>query len=244
MSHPVNVHIENKLNYLWVTLPSSLNMDNYQRVEEQILKNLQGNNLKVVIDFIETNYLYSSGIGLIIRLRNNIIKNKGSLWLVNVSQKCRDNFTSMKLDKILPIFSTDLEFELSQESFWENIASGQSTKFLCVHQIKNDICHINLTGRMVATNDISSFNPSLFSDTISCYIFDLTGLEMIDSYGTQVLMDFICKLKDNKAHCTSYGARVMVEELMELLGMVKYISNYTNESQALKALKKENSAES
>lgn len=239
MTQPIPVKIENKVDYIWVTLPRTLNMDNYTQVEERINSNVQGKNLKVVIDLIDIQYLYSSGIGLLIRLRNNIAKNNGSLWLVNVNEKCKDNLTSMKLDKIFTIYSTDLEFELSQDAIWEDKLANDNIDFLCVYQIEDDICRINLSGRMTTTNNLSSFNSSIYTDTISYYVFDLTGLEMIDSRGAYFLVDFIMALKKKNAKCTAYGANDVVTELIDLIGIGEMIPCYKNESQALEALKKD-----
>lgn len=239
MTQPVPVKIENKLDYLWITLPSVLNMDNYQWVEEQINSRVQGKNLKVVIDLIEIQYLYSSGIGLLIRLRKNIVKYNGSLWLVNVNEKCKDNLLSMKLDKIFTIYSTDLEFELSQDAIWEDKLVKDNIDFLCVHRIENDVCHINLSGRMTATNDLSSFSSSIYTDTISCYVFDLTGLEMIDSRGAYFLVDVIMAFKKKNAKCIAYGVNDLITELIDLLEIGEIIPCYKNESQALESLKKD-----
>lgn len=237
MTQPIPVKIENKVDYIWVTLPRTLNMDNYTQVEERINSNVQGKNLKVVMDLIKIQYLYSSGIGLLIRIRNNIVKNKGSLWLVNVNEKCIDNLNSMKLDKIFTIYSTDLEFELTQDAIWEEKLAQDNIDFLCVYRIENDICHINLSGRMTSTNDLSSFNSSIYADTISSYLFDLTGLDMVDSHGAHVLIEVIMALENNNAKCTAYGANKVVTELMDLIGIGELISCHKNERQALKALK-------
>ena len=240
MGKPPDVLIEKKLDFIWITLPGNMNSDNYLHIENQICDNLEQNNkqnnLKAVIDFQETKYLYSSGIGVIIRTRNLVIKKKGEVWLVNVSEKCRDALISMKLDKIFPIFSTDLEFELSQDSIWEDKLAADPDNFLCVHHIENDICRINITGKMVILKFPTLNFDSIFNKDISYYVFDLTGLEMIDSNGAYIFLNLILEFKKHNAICTMYGGKENITELLELLGFNEYLTCYENENEALKAL--------
>ena len=164
------------------------------------------------------------------------MRDNGQLWLVNVSEKCADNITTLNLDKILPIFTTVLAFEMSQDTIWEEKLLNDPVKFLCAHQVKDGVRRINLTGKMVTTNDLSSFNTSIYSEEVSSYIFDLTGLEMIDSKGAFCLLEFIHHLKEKDAHCFCYGANTMILELLHLLGIDEFVKNYENEGTALKAL--------
>lgn len=238
MTQSLHVQIEKKMDYVWVTLPDALNMENYRQVEELIISRLEGRGLKVVLDCIEIQYLYSSGIGVIIRLRNHIVKNDGMLWLVNVSEKCQDSFTTMKLDKVLPVFSTDLEFELSQENIWEEQLSKKTVQFLCVRHIEDGICRVHLTGRMIASNDLSSFETVIGDEHIASYIFDCTGLQFVDSHGASKLLDTLEALHKAGSVCAAFGLNEVVKELLKLLTIDEFITICDSEKKALKAVKK------
>ncbi len=233
------VIIEERLDYWWIILPYKIDMENHQQVEQEI-KSIIKSKIKVVFDLQRIGYLYSSAIGILIRSRNHIVKQGGAVWLVNVTKKCQENIVSMKLDTLFPIFSSDLIFELSQDSIWEKKLTEKSVPFLCVHTIEKDMCYINLSGRMTSTNDCTSFNFSVYSKDISSYLFDLTALEMIDSHSAFLLLTVIMELKNKGAMPVAFGANDVIRELCTLLGIDEHLKLYKTKKSAILALKRQN----
>lgn len=236
MTQPNQVQIENRRQFIWITLPRELNMDNCQDIEKQIIERLQIKNPKVVIDCCNIQYVYSSGIGLLIRIRNFIVKNEGSFWLVNVSKACRENFLSLRLEKILSIFATDVEFELSQNEIWEEELSKDTIPFLCICQLENTVYRITLVGKMIAVNDLSAFRNICYIESISKYVFDLTGLEMLDSQGIYLFLECINTLQKHNVKCSAFGVNSIIRELFNLCGIDELIMLCENESSALQIL--------
>jgi anti-anti-sigma factor len=238
MEKNTDVRFEQKMNSLWVTIPGSINSENYVGIERQIAAMLKGNKGKVVLDCGEIEYLYSSAIGLLIRTRNAIVGFGGEMVLVNVSEPARESLASMNLDRIFTVFPTDLEFEISQETVWEEQASPAASKFLCVSHTEGSVCYINLTGKMMSAEAPELTFDAIFHSGIATYVFDLTGLEMINSNGAYILIELLTKLNAKKAVMVSYGACEMVQELLVLLGISDLMPNFINESLALEDAKK------
>ncbi len=99
--------IQQKNNALWITLPDSIDMDNYAKIEEAIAPELSGRKNNVVLDFSRTKSLFSSGLGLIVRLKKKVEELNGDLYLVNVNSKIEEGFENVGLDKVLPVYTVD-----------------------------------------------------------------------------------------------------------------------------------------
>ncbi|MBD3320135.1 MAG: STAS domain-containing protein [Chitinivibrionales bacterium] len=96
--------IENREGCLWITLPDSINMDNYQQIESRVDSVLKKDAGNVVIDLGKTINMYSAGFGLIVRLRKRIDECGGKLFLVNVSHRTADGLHGVGLDKIIRVY--------------------------------------------------------------------------------------------------------------------------------------------
>lgn len=232
-----HVEVEVRSGYTWITLPALLSMDNYQFIERQIESRLEGNPNNVVLDLIYFRQLFSTGISLILRLNKRIIESGGSLWLVNVSDKCRDYLTSVKLDKVLPFFRTDLEFEILGEESREKSQEHNNMKFVCITNVEKGVCYINILGSMTIEYNLSKCSKAIYRKKIKHYAFDLTGLDMIDSSGANALRDIISYIKDNKAQCVAFGSNRVITKLLKLLSIDRIIPLYNNERQAITALR-------
>jgi len=236
MAFPQIVQFERKFDYIWVTLPETLNVAINPKTEKEIIDQLQEQKLKVVINCCNIQYLYSAGIALMIRIRNHLLKNSGSLWLVNVSARCKENLVTLRLDTIFTIFSTDVEFELSQTELWEDTVSQKPHNFLCIPQVKNGVCHIALTGNMTVKNNLSSFHAGIYASDVSRYVFDLAGLELLDSYGVSLFLNFITTLEKNRTRYCAFGAKNSVHDLLTLIAGDKIITFLNDEKNALQFL--------
>ena len=181
--------------------------------------------------------LYSSGIGLLIRLRKRIFEAKGSICLVNVSQKIRGVLESIHLDKIFTIYATDVEFEISQEQF-TRLLNDKKFGFVFVARIENGVYRINCSGSMTAEQDLSGLSRFKRNKAVFRYLFDFLGLDLIDSTGAAILIKLILDIRENGGSCYGYGARQSVAELIGLLGMDDYLTLLADERSALAAVQK------
>ena len=68
MGKSYTTSVEQRHGCLWITLPDSIDMDNFLKIEERIMPELEKAPQEVVLDFSRTKALFSSGIGLVVRL--------------------------------------------------------------------------------------------------------------------------------------------------------------------------------
>lgn len=233
-----NVSIEQRLGYLWIALPDTINMDNYKKVESEIDAHITGDSShdRIVLDFCNTKSLYSSGIGMMIRLRRRLGDQKGFICCVNVSKKIRELLETVRLDMLFPIYATDVEFEISQDDVWEQKKMGQNIDFLCVVQTENGIGRINLSGQMKSENDLSPIENLEINKNSVGYIFDLTGLEVIDHRGVEALMSAIARVKLSQGMCVAYGAHEGVRDFLNIMALDEHCRLLDNERQALECV--------
>lgn len=226
------VKIENKMGYTWIVLPDAINMESYASIEKEISRNLPKKNVYVIVDLSNTNNLYSSGLGLIIRVRKQVYELNGSLCLVNVSQKIRSVFEAVHLEKLFPLYTTDVEFVISQEQFRDRVTAG-AFGFVFIARIENGVYRINFSGQMTVEQDLSAIYGFKPDAAVGCYIFDLTGLDMIDSTGAAILIKLVTDIHKHGGTSLAYGATPGVAELVDLLGLDEYIALCADERSAL-----------
>lgn len=115
MAKTFNTSIEYRLGCLWITFKDSIDMDNYKIIENNIYIKIEESDAKdIVLDLSKTLALFSSCLGIIIRLNTYAGKNNKKLFLVNVSKKVREGLITTGLNKVLTIYSTfeELQSEL------------------------------------------------------------------------------------------------------------------------------------
>ncbi len=110
MAKTFSTQIEKRHDALWISLPDSIDMDNHQKIQEMIEPEMEGGCERVVLDFSHTKSLFSSGLGLIIRLKKLVENKGGKIFLVNVRDKIYEGFENVGLNKTFDIFMTENEF--------------------------------------------------------------------------------------------------------------------------------------
>jgi anti-anti-sigma factor len=103
--------IENKHGCLWIVLPDSIDMDSCNTIEESILPLLEQGSGRVAMDFSKTSAIYSSGLGLVVRMQSRIHDKGGELYLVNLSDRMVEALANVGLDKVLSICKTEDDLE-------------------------------------------------------------------------------------------------------------------------------------
>ena len=77
---------------------------NRQLLKEQVLDQLERGDRKFILDFSKTDYIDSSGLGVLVTLSKKIREQGGQLSLVSLSEDLRTLFELTKLDTLF-IFS-------------------------------------------------------------------------------------------------------------------------------------------
>jgi anti-anti-sigma factor len=105
-----HLHIEERAGCLWIILPSSIDMSNRSDIEDEIHMHLTSAIPCVVLDMRKTKYIYSSGLNLIVKLKNAIEQWNGKIVIVNVGPKAREILEKLNLHKIVDCYTTESEF--------------------------------------------------------------------------------------------------------------------------------------
>lgn len=115
MAKTFNPSIEERLGCLWITFKDPIDMDNYKIIENSVTQIIKESNLqKVVIDLSKTSSLFSSGLGVIMRVHILAKENNKEIFIVNASERMLEGLEAMNLDKVLTIYSTTDAFESEQ----------------------------------------------------------------------------------------------------------------------------------
>ena len=87
-----------------IEVGSQLIVGNRQLLKEQVLDRLERGDRKFIVDFSKTDYIDSSGLGVLLTLSKKIREQGGQLSLVSLSEDLRTLFELTKLDTLF-IFS-------------------------------------------------------------------------------------------------------------------------------------------
>ncbi len=89
-----------------VDVEGQLIVGNRQELKQKILEELEGGERKFVIDFANTGYIDSSGLGVLVSLSKKIREKGGELRLAALNEDLRTLFELTKLDTLFKIADT------------------------------------------------------------------------------------------------------------------------------------------
>jgi len=96
-----------KLNDITVIdVEGQLIVGNRQELKQKVLQELEGGQRKFLIDFAQTGYIDSSGLGVLVSLSKKIREQGGELRLSNLNEDLRTLFELTKLDTLFQISRT------------------------------------------------------------------------------------------------------------------------------------------
>jgi anti-sigma B factor antagonist len=232
MSGKSELKIEKRSEYLWITLPDAITMYDNKEIEQKIGQELRDRKDHVVLDFSNTGAVYSSGLGLMIRIRRFVTERGGVLSLVNVSEAIYEMFTALNIDKVFNIYATDVEFEISQDNFLSKNNGKDDLGMLFVAKKEENSCSINISGELTKEYDLTACREFTPFDDISLYLFDLSGLETVDSDGAEALLHLTKTIADGGGVCRAHGAKELKKEMLTILGADTYLSYFKDERSA------------
>lgn len=95
-----------------VEVEGQLIVGNRQELKQKVLEHLEAGDKKFVIDFANTGYIDSSGLGVLVSLSKKIREQGGELRLSSLNEDLRTLFELTKLDTLFRIADTkDLALE-------------------------------------------------------------------------------------------------------------------------------------
>jgi anti-anti-sigma factor len=238
MKQTEKIRVENKSGYIWVFMPDAISRDDFRAIENEISGLLTAETNRLVLDLSETNNIYSSGLGLLIRLNKIALSKNGAMHLVNVSSELRVIFSLVNLDKYFSIYESDIEFQVLQDDAWQYTRPKEPMAFLCFHQIENGVYRIHLSGKMTAGNDIGKLSESLHDESVRMYMFDMIGLDIIDSVGADLLCRVVAAIGSRGDTCLAFGASDIVKDLLHVLHEDLKLAFFDSEEDALKSIGK------
>lgn len=86
-----------------IDVEGQLIVGNRQELKQKVLQELEGGERKFLIDFAQTGYIDSSGLGVLVSLSKKIREQGGELRLANLSEDLRTLFELTKLDTLFQI---------------------------------------------------------------------------------------------------------------------------------------------
>lgn len=100
-------NISRRQDRLWVIMPGVVDMDNGKQLENRILMELANIRSDLVLDCAKTHALYSSGLGILIRLHSAVQQMGTKLMMVNVNEEVREVISNVGLNLLLRIFESE-----------------------------------------------------------------------------------------------------------------------------------------
>ena len=99
-----------------VSVDGQLIVANRNELKDKVLKALEDGESKVVLDFLSTEYIDSSGLGVLVSVSKKIREAGGELRLAGLNEDLRMLFELTKLDTLFKICNTADE---AVQSFWD-----------------------------------------------------------------------------------------------------------------------------
>jgi anti-sigma B factor antagonist len=90
-----------------VSVEGQLIVGNRQELKQKILEELEHGARKFLVDFSDTGYIDSSGLGVLVSLSKKIRENSGELRLANLNDDLKTLFELTKLDTLFQIAETN-----------------------------------------------------------------------------------------------------------------------------------------
>lgn len=96
-------HVSREGEVTVVDVDGQLIVGNRQELKQAVLKELENGDRKFLIDFTNTGYIDSSGLGVLVSLSKKIREQGGDLRLASLNEDLRTLFELTKLDTLFQI---------------------------------------------------------------------------------------------------------------------------------------------
>ena len=99
----MSFHAAKEKGVVVVDVDGQLIVGNRQELKQKVLDELEAGERKFLIDFANTGYIDSSGLGVLVSLSKKIREQSGELRLANLNEDLRTLFELTKLDTLFNI---------------------------------------------------------------------------------------------------------------------------------------------
>jgi anti-sigma B factor antagonist len=185
----------------------------------------------LVIDFAETKFIDSSGIGLLVSCAKDF-KSRGSMFcLRNLSSGIKELFSETGLDMIFNIESQRGLDSAAVDIFEESVNIRLDIK----KETVSDVCILHLTGVMNHPRGSRFFKQQFLLGMAynKKILINLEGLTFFDSLSVSVMLNMNKLLKETGGSLRLCGANYIIEDLFTTLNINQIIPLYDDCNAAL-----------
>lgn len=98
----MDIRIEQRDDTTVVAIVGQLLLENRQELKDRVLAEVQEGRRRFLIDFRQTSYIDSSGLGALVSVAKRIREVGGDIWISNLNADLRTLFSLTRLDLLLP----------------------------------------------------------------------------------------------------------------------------------------------
>lgn len=98
----MDIRIEQRDDTTVVAVAGQLLLENRQELKDRVLAEVQQGRRRFLIDFRQTSYIDSSGLGALVSVAKRIREAGGDVWIANLNGDLRTVFSLTRLDLLLP----------------------------------------------------------------------------------------------------------------------------------------------
>ncbi|OGJ87353.1 MAG: hypothetical protein A2268_14455 [Candidatus Raymondbacteria bacterium RifOxyA12_full_50_37] len=205
-----------------VEIPDDLQGPTIEELDDQLAGLAAQRCATVLVDFTQVQYLYSRGVGILIKY-NRIFREQGATFaIVNVSRKTMDFINQFKLGLVLSIYQTREEFDFASQSTdaeSNETAVAAGLRATVREEVAGSV--VDLAGTCDSRADLRALSivigPLVFGKGRIVYI-NAVNLIYVDEDGVAMLEDFGAKAKAAGGVAALCGANEVVAERFSEIG--------------------------
>jgi len=179
---------------------------------------------RVAIDMSKVGYIYSRGIGVLVRAQKDLQANGGGLYLFNLKNSVQKILMEINLIDYLNGFATkeEMEFEFFRSDPSKDEASLELGLHIESFESKDDSVTFNLTGTIDSVTDIEALNSECLKKIDEgCKIikFNLADLIYIDDDGVNEWKILRDNLVAKSGSLTLISINEIILDQLQILGV-------------------------
>lgn len=223
--------------YHVIPVPSDVDAATFEKARATLRPFLNRPHAQIALDLSTTGHIYSAGISLIIRLLKEVRAAQGHLSLVNMNDEIVKILSSVRLDKILPMFRTIEEFEIETGLMDEEMVGPKElhTKVIDGPNGQTVVLSGSLNN-LAANNRLREIAHSLENKPPRT-ILDFCEVDMVDSQCVGILIQMARGVQERRGRMAIAGANRMISDLfVNVLELEDLFSFFTSPEEARKNL--------
>ena len=103
----MEISLDKEKNYSVIKIKGDVDLYSSPQLRTQILVLANKKSNRILVDFLEVNYMDSSGVATLVEALQLTNKNGGKLRLFNLKQPIKDVFELSRLDRVFEIFENE-----------------------------------------------------------------------------------------------------------------------------------------